>query len=60
MALYLTQINPLQQKVIKSVLQRMPQAFRIRQEIENGFIGTRVMAAQRMENKENKATLGGV
>ena len=60
MALYLTQINPLQQKVIKSVLQRMPQAFRIRQEIENSFIGTRVMAAQRMENKENKATLGGV
>ena len=60
MALYLTQINPLQQKVIKSVLQRMPQAFRIRQEIENRFIGTRVMAAQRMENKENKATLGGV
>ena len=60
MALYLTQINPLQQKVMKSVLQRMPQAFRIRQEIENHFIGTRVMAAQRMENKENKATLGGV
>ena len=60
MALYLTQINPLQQKVIKSVLQRMPQTFRIRQEIENCFIGTRVMAAQRMENKENKATLGGV